>query len=183
MAKFKAKKSEEKASEVMKQIIKEKRIRSDEETEAIRFVVILIVVLLVVVGVYFLSKVIVNKRESQKEQAKITINHDIVTVGTMLSKKDDNYYVLIYDEDNMSESLYSQLLNTYKSSQKLPIYYCNLGNNLNKKYVAKDGKSNPDATKVSEFAFGEITLIEVNNGKIKNYYEDIKDITDKLSVS
>lgn len=183
MAKFKAKKSmETSAQDTMKQIIKEKRIKSDGEVEAMRFIVILIVLLLVIVGIYFLSKAIVNKRESEKEAEKITINHDVVTVGTMLNKKDDNYYVLIYDEDNISSLYYSRLLSTYKSKNQKPIYYCDLGNSLNEKYVAKS-KSNPNATSINDFAFGEITLLEISNNKVKNYYENIKEITELLNVS
>lgn len=183
MAKFKAKKSEETASEVMKQIIKEKKIRSEEETEAMRFIVILLVVLLVVVGVYFLSKVIVNKRNNEQEATSTTINYDNVSVGTLLNRKDDNYYVLVYDKNNMQDVLYSRLLTTYKTYGSKPIYYCDLGDHINEQYKAKDNKSNKNATKTSEFAFGDITLLEIQNGKVKNYYEDIAEITELLNVS
>ena len=56
----------------------------------------------------------------------------------------------------------------------LKVFYCDLGNFLNADYyVGSDGESNPDAQNISEFAFGDLTLIKVENGKITKYLEDV----------
>ena len=57
-----------------------------------------------------------------------------------------------------------------------------MGNFLNADYyVGSDGESNPDAQNISEFAFGDLTLIKVENGKITKYLEDVDAIKEEFA--
>ena len=114
------------------------------------------------------------------------INYDKVIVGTILNRDANEYYVLVYNSTDVSASKYSNLISQHKakSSEKnyVDIYFCDLDNKLNASYynVNNDNKSNPKATEVSDFDFGDLTLLHIKKGKIVEYIEDYKTIQEKL---
>ena len=57
-----------------------------------------------------------------------------------------------------------------------------MNNKLNNTYynVGGDNKSNPKATKVEDFDFGDLTLLKISKGKIVEYLEDYEIIKEKL---
>ena len=71
-----------------------------DEDKAIRnFIIIFIIVILAVVGIYFFTKLVVNKDESNStstDTKEIEINNSVAIVGTMLGKAEDHYYVILY---------------------------------------------------------------------------------------
>jgi len=152
------------------------------------FIVLITVIILLIGGIYGLTELL--KKDDNKNNSNITdgtINYDRVTVGTLLNRPYDDYYVLVYNSEDDNSILYSSMLLKYmnKSSEDnyIKIYYCDLNNSLNKKYynVNEDNKSNPNATKISEFDFGDITLIKVTKGQIKIYLEDLNKIKEVLN--
>ena len=62
--------------------------------------------------------------------------------------------------------------NNKKEHEKL--FFCDLSNPLNQEYANEE--SNPKAQKVEDFAFGEVTLLEIQKGKVTKYLENIEDI-------
>ena len=188
MAKIKAKKSsaiEEKKIKQKQRKIKDVKVRSEGEEEIRRFIIILIIVIILVVGIYFLSKLIVNKRESENTTANEVageINYDVLNVGMIFNRPYTEYYVLLYDSENVDAIYYSSIMTNYiHSDDALKIYYCDLGNSLNSKYVSSDGKSNKNATTLEEFAFGKITLLKIKDGKITKYLDTTDEIVNELS--
>ena len=188
MAKIKAKKAVEETTAKTKKVkkIKNKVIKdtsfNENNSEIGKFIIIFIVILLVVVGLYFLSKIIVDKREknSDKDETKTAeINYDIITIGTLLNRPYDEYYVLAYDGEKPKAVYYSSLITTYKNKENAKkIYFCDLSNELNSKYVSET--SNPSAKTIEELKLGEITLLTIKKGKISAYAEDIKLIQNTL---
>lgn len=162
------------------------KYETDEAKEVKRFVIILFSIIIVVLGVYLVTR-LVNKNKNTDKEEEITagkIDYDKVSVGTMLGKSDSEYYVIIYDGTISEAVYYSALVTTYMNKEKsLPVYYCDLNNKFNKDYYAgKDKQSNPDAKTTAEFAFGDLTLIKVKNGKVDKYIESLDTIKDELGL-
>ena len=153
---------------------------NEDDKTIIRFVIILVIVLLCCVGFYFATKYIVNKEENETNETKeVEINNDVAIIGTMLNKKDNEYYVLIFDNNSKDIYTYQMLLSQYKAKDNsLKVYTVDLGNALNKPYYDKDN-TNPKATELKDLRFGDITLIKVENKKITNAYESVDEV--KLS--
>ena len=93
----------------------------------------------------------------------------------------DEYFVMVYDSSDNDAMIYSSLISKYSQKEdSLKIYYCDLSNKLNKEFVSSDGTTNSNAKSVSEFKFGQVTLIKVRNGKIVSYIENIDTIKSAL---
>ncbi len=168
--------------------IKNINVLSDEDGNEIRNFIILVVVIGLVVGILYFVTAKFNNNDGKYIPAvqKGEINYNLVTVGTLLNRPYNDYYVLVYDADKPEAVKYSTLMAMYKEKEDekdyKKIYFCNLDNNLNKAYYNVDGdnKSNPKAKSVEEFDFGDITLLEIKNGKIVSYIEDYTKIQELL---
>lgn len=161
---------------------------TEEENEVKRFIIIVIVIGLFVGAIYGLTEMLKKDDETPKEENTTpTISYDKLTVGTLLNRPYDEYYVLAYDGGANKAIEYSVLLSQYKSKSTekdyVKIYFLDLDNSLNKKYynVNEDNKSNPDAKKIEDLDFGDLTLLYIKDGKIKEYIEDYTTIQKKLS--
>lgn len=163
---------------------KNEKYVSDESKEVRNFVFILLGIIIIVLIVYGVSKIFIEEKEetTERETQAGTIDYDIVSVGTMLNRNYSEYYVAIYDEDAPQAVLYSSIITNYVNKENsTKVFFCNLGNYLNEDYyVGKDGESNPSAQSISEFAFGDLTLIKVENGKITKYLEDLDTIKEEF---
>ena len=101
----------------------------------------------------------------------------------LLNRPEKEYYVLIYDKEDSDAVLYSSTMNSYSSKKDgLKIYYCDLGNKLNREYynINNDNKSNPNAKSIKELDLGDLTLIKVEKGKITKYIEKYDSIKNEL---
>jgi len=186
------KKNDSKKSRENQVIMEEKKIKwlkikdtTEDENEIKAFIIIIAVIAILVGAIYGLTELL-KKDEVAADNTSIgEINYDIVSVGTLLNRPYDEYYVLVYNSDDSKAMLYTALLNRYiqntNDKDYVKIYHCDLKNKLNSNYynVNNDNKSNANVTKTEEFDFSDLTLIKVNNGKITKYiekYEKIKEI-------
>lgn len=161
----------------------------NEETKTMKqFLITLIIVIVGVVGIYLLTKYVVKKDSSTKDNSTTTeeknyIDPNTAIVGTMLNKSSDEYYVIIYDKTRDNATTYYSIVSTYKAKDKaLKVYTVDLSNSLNKKYIATDNKTNPKATNLEDLKFGEVTLLKVKNNKITEAYETTDAIKKALDV-
>ncbi len=176
-------------------LMKEKKIKgiknnigASEEGNEVKNFIIIVIVLAVIVGVIYGITVLLNKEEIDYSYQSTAgaINYDIVSVGTILNRPYKDYYVLVYDVNKDESVKYNSILNSYMDKSKeddyIKIYLCDLNNELNKAYynVNDDNKSNPEASKTSEFDFGDITLLHIKKGKIVEYIEKYETIKEKL---
>ena len=166
--------------------LKNEKYISDDAREMRRFVIILFSVIIVVLIVYGVSRVLIDEPEENSGNAVTpgVIDYDMVSVGTMLNRRYDEYYVAIYDEDDPRAIYYSTIITLYTDTDDaIKVYYCNLGNYLNQKYKVSDGgHTNPDAKSISELALGDLTLIKVENGEIAEYLEGLDAIRGEFGV-
>lgn len=153
---------------------------SDEAREVKRFILILLSIIIAVLIVYGLTIVFKkdNKDVDNDTPTAGAINYDLVSVGTLLNRKNKEYYVIVYSGSNSEAVLYSTIVNNYLSKEKsLEVFFCDLDNKFNKDYyVGENKKSNPKAQKTEEFAFGDLTLLKIKNGRVVKYIEDIDTI-------
>ena len=98
----------------------------------------------------------------------------------MLSKPEEEYYVIIYDTEDLNSVYYSGIVSTYqKNKEPLKVYYVDLGNELNKKYAAGDNES-INTTDLDNLKLKNITLVKVSNGKIVKTLTNEEDIAKEL---
>ena len=163
---------------------KKEKYVSEESVEVKRFVFILLGIIVLVLAFYGITKLIDKKDNSiDITVTEGEINYDITSIGTMLNKNDDEYYVMIYNQESTDAVLYSSIINKYTSGENsLNVYFCDLGNKLNEQYHVKEGsKTNTNASSIDELALGDLTLIRVKKGKIVKYIESLEAIKKELS--
>lgn len=159
---------------------------SEDSKEIRNFLIILFSIIIIVLIIYGVSRYFIKDEDTNTEDTitEGTIDYDKVSVGTMLNRHYDEYYVAIYDEENPKAVLYSAIITNYLNNENITkVFFCDLGNKLNSKYyVGSDGVSNPQAQNINEFAFEDLTLIKVKDGKIIKYLEDFEKIKEELTV-
>ena len=185
----KAKKQEKLNDKVKTKNIKKVDIdkyTSEESKEVKRFIIILLSIIVLVLAVYGITR-LVNKDKDNNNDRTVTagsIDYDKVSVGTLFNRADSEYYVIVYDGEAPNAIYYSALMNKYMDKEKSnKVYFCDLSNELNKKYyVGEDKDSNPNATTSSELAFKNLTIIKIKNGKIVKYLETLDTIKTELGI-
>lgn len=155
---------------------------SEDENVIKNFFIVSAIIIIIVGIVYGVTELLKDKEETQESVIAGEINYDKVSVGMILNRPYDEYYVLAYGADEPEAVMYSTILTKYmeKSSEEnyIKIYFCDLDNKLNEEYynVNEDNKSNPKAKDVKDFDFGDLTLLQIKNGKITKYIEDFEEI-------
>ena len=156
---------------------------SDQE-DVKKFIIVVLVVAGLLVGVYFLTRIFVTKDLIPKEETVTPgeVNYNVATVGTMLNRPYDSYYVLIYstagEKSQEMQVVYSNYIN---KSGHAKIYLLDLNNSLNAGYY-DPANENVKAKTIEEFKFGEFTLIKVVNGEVNKYINDVAKIKAELGV-
>ena len=160
--------------------------QNDEEKAVRNFIIIFVVVLLIAVGIYFFTKLVVNKEEGkakEEETAAVEIDNSVAIVGTMLNKVEKNYYVIIYKSDDTNAYEYSSIKTSYdKTKDKLPMYTVDLANKLNEKFYDKEN-TNYSSDNINDLRFGDITLLEIKDKKIVKSYDSVDKIKKVLKIS
>ena len=158
-----------------KQIMKKE---DDSVDQVKKFVIILFGVALFSFLAYIFTAKVLVKEDVNNKKSDVTIEYNNVDVGNIFNRPYDNYYVLAVDKADKDSSYYENIVSTYTSGEKSKkVYTLDLSLSVNKKYV---GKSNKTATKASEISLSNPTLIEIEKGKIANYYDTKESITDAL---
>ena len=159
-----------------------------EEDKAVRnFIIIFIIVILLVVGLYFLT-VFINKDNDPKNEEtntseEVKIDNSKVIVGTMLQKGDKDYYVILYKGDDEKANEYAALESKYKTNKdSLPVYTVDLSDGMNSKYYDKE-HVNLTASDINDLKFGDITVLEVKDGKIYKSFNSVDKIKKEWKIS
>ena len=168
-----------------KNTIKTVKYHSENELEIRRFIIILVIMIGLIIGIYFLSEYVVEKRkddtETSEKTTEVSIDYDKIYVGMILNRPYDEYYVMAYDSEDERAVYYDRLIKKNELSVNAKkIYFCDLNNELNKKYKSENENGNKDAKNVQDLSFGRVTLLEIKKGKITSYIEDIEEIKNIL---
>ncbi len=157
---------------------------SEDENEVKSFIIIVVIIAVLVGAIYFATELFKKEDKTANEVKSGEINYDKLTLGMLLNRPYEEYYVIIYDSKDSKAIQYQNAVSKYSSREKsLKVYYCDLSNKLNSQYynVGNDNKSNPNAKKISELDLGDVTLIKVKNHEITKYVEGIESINSTLN--
>lgn len=172
--------------------IKKEKYHTEEEMEMTQFIKILAILVILVLGVYFFTRIFVTKDLFKKDESssvatKGEYNYNATLIGNMFNRPEKEYYVMIYDTENINAVYYSGLISNYSNDNNkdkaLPIYFADLNNGLNKKYVTEDEKLiNVNTTDFDKFKVGELALIKITNGKIAKSLTAEDEIAKELEI-
>lgn len=151
----------------------------NEDTNQIKkFIFILIGVALIAVLLYFVTAKYLVKDKFQKEvenKVETKITYDTLSIGNVFNRPYETYYIMAFDSESLQASYYDALINNYTKEK---IYFLDLSLEVNKKYVKET--SNPKASKPSELALKNPTLILIKDGKISKYFDDLASIEKEI---
>lgn len=157
-------------------------IKTEEQQEIKKFVIITLVLVLVIFGIYLLTDKFVDKSD-YSNTIPGSINYNKASIGTMLNRNEADYYVMIFDSKKSEATYYSSIVTKYQNNENAKkVYFVDLNNKINAKYynVNDDNKSNPKAKNIKELDLADVTLIQVKDGKINLYVEKIDEIANIL---
>ena len=141
-----------------------KKYETEEQLEVKKFIYVLLGLIIVIIGIYFFTRAFITKDLFNNKSDEIVYNYckviyDTVIVGTMLNRADSEYYVLAFSNDDNQAIYYNTIADSYinkKEAKKM--YYLDLSNELNKKYVASDDNISTKFTNIDELKFGIATI-------------------------
>ncbi len=146
-----------------------------QNAELFNFFKILIGVL-IFIGVFYLIIAfargeIGSKKQTKEEVVPRTIQNEEILATSVFTKKDKEYYVLLFNSKDINASSYASMYNNYKQgNHDVSMFYIDLNNGFNKDIESKE--TNPKAQNFSELKVSSPTLIHIKNGKNVGYYED-----------
>ena len=172
---------------------KAKKVSSQKKTNSIistdnemSKLLILILIVALVFALFYVITLFVTKDEDNssnnntEENLEATIQYDKILVGNILSQNVDEYYVLVYFNDDKFIDLYKSYLSYYsvKVDNSLPYYYVDINDVFNKSFISE--KSNLNVTKANDFKFSQTALLRVKDSKVISTYEGNEQISGKL---
>ena len=159
---------------------KQEKFYTEEQKEIRSFVRILSVILIIFIGLYIFGSIKGdNKKKIERTNNAGQVSYDSLIIGTILSKADKEYYVLVFDSEDLNNNYIVTLASSYKSSTNaLPIYTADLSLEFNRKFVADE--SNYDKEDVANLKFKTTTLLKVKDGQITKFIENEDDIIKEL---
>ncbi len=167
---------------------KKVKIETEEQKEFKKYILVVLGLVLVVVGIYFFTRAFItkdlfNKKEDTNYQTG-TINDQTAIVGTMLNRPENEYYVMAFSSESNNINYYNTIVSLYTSgdTEPLKVYFVDLENSLNQKYVASDGKGSTSFESLDKLKLGEVTLLKVKDQKVTKFLTDIEAIKKELAV-
>ncbi len=148
---------------------------NSELRQLITLVVVIVVILLLV---YVVSVLLKGKDYSSIFDNSLDVSEiqrDEVLVGTMLKQPEDEYYVLVIDDDDPYKTTFENYYNNYISLEyETRIYKVDLGSIFN-----KDAKAD-EASYSETLKFNKSVLVKVEDGNIGDVIEDSIEIGNKI---
>lgn len=153
---------------------------TDEMTKLLKIVLIVTGIMILFYGITVIVTKKVNAVKTAKlgkSDEKVSIQYDSIIIGSMF-KIDGHYFVLIKEEDDDNASEYDTLLKSIEANDDASkVYTADLSSSFNKKYLGKETNYDSDLTK---FKVKNTTLVEVDDHKIKDTFDNYDSIKKKL---
>lgn len=177
--------SAKKVSKQINKTIKKSTSLTETQVQVRNFVIILLIIVALVVALYFISAKVVDDRTentTNNTTTDVDINYSIATVGMILNRPYEEYYVMVYDSSDDNSMYYASLITNYSAKDdSLKIYFVDLDNTQNKAYKASSETGNVNVTdKIEDFSFANLTLLKVSKGKVVSYLEGLESIENTL---
>lgn len=160
-----------------KKTVKTDVTRSTSSYDLKQLFIIIVVIVAVLAVVYILSSVFKKKDYSSifDNNLDVTeIQYDEVLVGTMLDQSEDEYYVLVYDDEDPYAEIFNNHIKSYLEAEyKTRIYTVDLNNIFNR-------NSKADDYDYDDLKFKSTSLLKIEDGEIESHYEDSIEIEEIL---
>ncbi len=142
--------------------------------------VIAIIVVVYLVTAVFLTGEIGNKKTNEENNEKTTSQSEIsydgkIIAGRIFNQKQDTYLVMVYSEENASESL-KNAISSYSKDVKL--YKVNTDEAINKSIVSET--DNPTPMNNAEVRVSKNALITITSKKVTSYINNEDEIINAL---
>lgn len=159
--------------------IKQGNVVSDDVVKVRTLIILLLVIILISVGIYFLTDVMIKKENANETKVEdVTISYDIATVGTMFNRVEEEYFVLLYSNEEDGSELNS-VLDTYRSSDNyIKTYYIDLDNKFNNHVLGDKLVIEPKNS--NEVMIKEATLYKIKKGIVIECISGVNKIIEKL---
>lgn len=170
----------------IKKIEEKKEVLIEEEYSLKRMLKIIAIILIIFVLFYFVTTIVI-KTNTSEEKSNVVIDSSKITIGQLLTREYDEYYVMAFKESLYDSSyiktnytqIYNNYIKKYKQGEKsLPFYYIDLDDGLNKKYFSNELNITDD---ISKLKLNDEVLFKIKNNKIEKAYVGKDEIIDKLS--
>ncbi len=154
-----------------------------EGQEVKKFIVVLMIVLASVTTIYFFTRIFVTKDLLNKQQSPapipLTINYELTTIGLMKNRPYQEYYVFVYYNQDQINNIKEAITTYIRSEEAKKVYYLDLAETLNQEYYTTE-KTNPKASEIDDLKFGAMTLVQIKDKKVINYWETEEAIINQL---
>lgn len=157
---------------------------TEEQAVIKKFTIIVLVLIILITGVYFFTRAFVTKDLNKEEENKteITFDYTKTVLGSLLNRPYNEYYVLVYNSEDLKANYYSGLVSLYQSKENaIKIYIADLNDSMNEKFYDSK-KSNPNAKSIEELQVGDLTLIKIKDKSITKYIENVDNIKFELGL-
>lgn len=151
----------------------------NDENEMKKFIKMILIVTLIF-GVFYVLTIFINKESKDSNENNnsgnnsVSIQYDEILIGNIFKQKNDKYYVLIEDIDDVNVPVYKAYLSQYQQKGEAKrVYTAVLNNMFNSKYFHEKSNLTND---ISKFKVSQTTLLEISKGKIINSYEEQENI-------
>lgn len=147
-----------------------------EETYGIKKIIISLFIVVLVIIVFYGITILVTKNKKNEEvkpTEDVQIQYDEILAGEIFTQKEDEYYVLAYDNGGQD---YISKLKSYSSLENsIKAYTVDLNSAFNKNYYVPE----TSVIEKTHITFSETTLLKVSNKNIIETYTG-DDITAKF---
>lgn len=150
-------------------------VTNDEVSRLIKMVLIVTGFFLIF---YVITLFVTKEEEVETPKTPATIQYDEILIGNLLEQPKDEYYVLVYDKEDIYVDLYITYLIQYEQSRGR-YYTAKMENPLNAKFVSSESKLN--VSNVLDLRVSQSTLFKVEDGKIVKSFEGNEKIKNHLS--
>lgn len=128
--------------------------------------IICIVMILLAYGVSTLIYTLTKQPSTITDIKQYNINSSVV-----FNMPEDKYYVLFYDKTGVDAIVLNSIIDTYRKSNKGQIYVVDLSKEYNKSIISDT--PNLKASTSAELKINGSTLIKIEDGQNKGYYESV----------
>ena len=144
-------------------------------------IILTVSILIIIAFVYFITATIKTgeiggkKETTTKSDAVTELYDNMILAKDTFSKANTEYMVIFFSEKDVVDSIRA-IMKSYSGDTKL--YKVNLDEKVNSYIVSEE--ENMYATNAGELKIKGTTLIKINNGTIKEYITDKKQILEQL---
>jgi len=168
----------DKMKKAVKKVTKKEEKGKNEISELKKLAYIfssIIVVFLIFYGIAYLK---MNNKKSPDDEIVTSIQYEKILVSNILNQNKEDYYVLIYNDEEIYNNYYFHYISSYsKKENSLFTYLVDINNSFNSSYKALEEASNLNVSNISDLKVKEDTLLKISNGKIISTTEGMENIS------